>query len=189
VPIEKLEAGDQVLSQPETKGEQASKPVEQTLSVSDKEIHLVRFYKESLDNGIEQVGVTANHPFWVKDVGWLRADQLDNGVSIELIDGSEATILCSVELHRTTSPISAWAVGAWGIECNDGSGNLVHFHVDGAIEVDLDDVFNWEILDNESQSSRFCAPVYDIKVKDFHTYYIGERGVWVHSTSCVDNAA
>lgn len=27
-------------------------------------------------------------------------------------------------------------------------------------------------------------PVYNLEVEDFHTYYVGEYGVWVHNQNC-----
>jgi hypothetical protein len=27
-------------------------------------------------------------------------------------------------------------------------------------------------------------PVYNLEVEDFHTYYVGEHGIWVHNTNC-----
>jgi hypothetical protein len=30
--------------------------------------------------------------------------------------------------------------------------------------------------------------VYNFEVEDFHTYYIGEHGVWVHNNECFRNA-
>lgn len=29
----------------------------------------------------------------------------------------------------------------------------------------------------------FKAPVYNLEVEDFHTYYVGEHGIWVHNAS------
>ncbi|MGZ5029302.1 MAG: polymorphic toxin-type HINT domain-containing protein [Methylobacter sp.] len=30
----------------------------------------------------------------------------------------------------------------------------------------------------------YKCPVYNFEVEDFHTYYVGELGVWVHNTNC-----
>ncbi|MBK7006042.1 MAG: hypothetical protein IPH37_13695 [Burkholderiales bacterium] len=30
----------------------------------------------------------------------------------------------------------------------------------------------------------FKAPVYNLEVEDFHTYYVGEHGIWVHNQNC-----
>lgn len=27
--------------------------------------------------------------------------------------------------------------------------------------------------------------MYNFQVEDFHTYYVGENGVWVHNSDCV----
>ena len=30
----------------------------------------------------------------------------------------------------------------------------------------------------------FKAPVYNLEVEDFHTYCVGEHGIWVHNQNC-----
>lgn len=189
VPIQILKVGDRVLARPGAEGDQAFKPVARTFSIPDKEIYLLRLYKDSPSNGLEQLGVTANHPFRALNAGWRRVDRLHCGDAVELCDGSAATVLCSVPLQRTGVPGTAWAVAAWGLESNDGAGKLVHFHAGGPIDVDLENVFNWEVLFDETQSSRFHQVVYSIEVEDFHTYYVGECGAWVHDTSPGDEAS
>jgi hypothetical protein len=47
-------------------------------------------------------------------------------------------------------------------------------------------IIHWE-GDLESQggiSAEFCQTVYNLEVEDFHTYYVGELGVWVHNLNC-----
>jgi hypothetical protein len=183
VPIEQVRVGDWVLSQPENKDGSAPayRLVVNTFAFDDKEIVLVRCYQE--DGTVEQFGVTPNHPFWVKNVGWTRADQLGGGTELELRDCSEATTLCASPLFRTGQPGQGWASGVWGVEANDGSGALIDLRGQPVV-VGADGVFNWDVLDDEHADPRVRSSVYNLEVDEFHTYYVGEMGVWVHNSNC-----
>ena len=186
VPIEKIQVGDWVLSQPEEQGELAYKPVVKAFSFDDKEIFLVRFHKVggAMDESmtIESVAVTGNHPFWVEGQGWTRADSLNFGDRLELLDGSHVSLVCASRAFLTAEDGVGWVVGGWGIEMNDGSGNRVDCR-NGSISVDFDGSFNFEALEDPDQSA-LKARVFNFAVEDFHTYYIGAMGVWVHNTNC-----
>lgn len=178
VPIERVRVGDWVLSQPETKGRSVStyRPVVNTFAFDDREIVLVRCYRA--DSTLDQFGVTANHPFWVKNEGWIRAEKLGSGSELEPHDGSEATTLCASPLFRTGQPGQGWATGVWGVEANDGSGALIDLRGQTFV-IGVDDVFNWDVLDDEHADPRLRTRVYNLDVDEFHTYYVGELGVWV----------
>lgn len=186
-PIERIRVGDWVLSKPEDgAGEAAYKRVVNTFSFTDKEIWLFRFYKDGTD--IEQIGVTANHPFWVKGVGWTRADQLGMGSTVELSDGNEATTLCSTPLLRTSEAGVACASRAWGLPQNDGSVSRVVLN-DGQVAVDLEPSFHPEAFGEDGSGRSFTAQVFNFEVEQFHTYYVGTKGVLVHNTNCGDIGA
>ena len=176
-PIEQIKLGDWVLSKPEGgSGEQAYKRVTRTVSFEDKEIWLVRFYKSGDD--IEQIGVTANHPFWLANGGWTRADQLGMGSVIELADLSLGDILCSTPLYKTEKEGVALAYRAWGLEDVDGAMSEVDL-IDAEIVVSEENYFS-------AENQRFTGKVFNLEVEDFHTYYVGAKGVWVHNTNCGD---
>lgn len=62
---------------------------------------------------------TPNHPFWVKDSGWVCVDHLDNlaGHEIELQEGTNIKVLCARPLYSTIGNEGiAWAESAWGGE-------------------------------------------------------------------------
>ena len=185
VPIEKIEVGDWVLSQPEAQGERAYKRVAKTFSFDDKAVFLVRFHKTGPGEdsmNIEQVAVTGNHPFWLDGRGWVRADHLDFGDHVELHDGSRAFVICSERVYAMPEAGVAWAMAAWGLKANDWSGNRVEFR-DGAISVELEQsAYPGEFDDPEKAA--FKATVFNLVVEDFHTYYVGAMGAWVHDTRC-----
>jgi hypothetical protein len=175
---EQVRVCDWGLSQPENKDGSAPayRQVVNTFGFDDREIVLVRCYKE--DSTIDQFGVTPNHPFLDKNVGWTRADQLGSGTELELHDGSVATTLCASPLFRTAQPGQGWATGVWGAEANDGSGALVDLG-GPSFAIGADDVFNWDVLDDEHVDPRVRTRVYNLEVDEFK--YLLLRGA-----GCVD---
>ena len=82
----------------------------------------------------EEIVTTVDHPFYVKNQGFIKAG--------ELIVGDEFL---------------------------DVNGNVL-----------LVEKFNVELTDEPTT-------VYNFQVEDFHTYHVGEIGVWVHNASCKVN--
>ena len=82
----------------------------------------------------EEIVTTVDHPFYVKNQGFIKAG--------ELIVGDELL---------------------------DVNGNVL-----------LVEKFNVELTDEPTT-------VYNFQVEDFHTYHVGEIGVWVHNASCKVN--
>ena len=60
----------------------------------------------------------------------------------------------------------------------------------GMFCTDFDEPFRGEDLYDIyiSDDPLFKARVYNLEVEDFHTYYVGELGVWVHNRDCVELA-
>lgn len=44
----------------------------------------------------------------------------------------------------------------------------------------------WDLNLNDHNDSKYIyrATVYNIEVEDWHTYFVGELGVWVHNANC-----
>lgn len=150
--------------------------------------------------------VTGNHPFWVAGhkedyfhpeevlpLGWIRADLLRQGFHLELANGDFVVVSCVDRLWRTKTDGLAW---------RDLNQSSIGMHVDlresmsfyrrrrGQPVVDTD--FGWSDTDfslryeTEEQADiwSYKTTVYNFEVEDFHTYYVGEFGVWVHNTNC-----
>ena len=174
VAIEKIRVGDLVLSQPEAGGEKAYKRVLNTVVHQDKHVILVSYVVQD-EMEAHHLVVTGNHPFWVKDKGWLRADRMTQGEFVQLQDGREAYVYLARGLFKTEREGFGWT-------CHPGfeRGTEVDFR-NGRIEVlaernsNGDDSGAWGIVTQN---------VYNLEVEEFHTYYVGEAGVWVHNTNC-----
>ncbi len=76
--------------------------------------------------GIETLVTTAEHPFYVRGRGFIRADSVSAGMQLVTATGESLDVVAA-----------------------------------------------------RTRASAFLA--YDISVDQFHTYFVGERGVWVHN--------
>jgi hypothetical protein len=81
MPIERIQAGDRVLSQDVNTGELAYKPV---LGRTTREPRP----RIKIEIGGESIASTGSHPYWVNGKGWLLAKQLEAGDRLHGISGS-----------------------------------------------------------------------------------------------------
>ncbi len=208
-PIEAIRTGDWVLSQPEATGERAYKQVTRTVRHEDKPVCLVRFFAKRNGEAVAQeLLVTPNHPFYVagyhnggqfsdeywdemaKPIGWRRADLLESHQLVQLANGETMRVSTVDRLWQSRTPGEAW------IEDNPDSTSGRRVRISGAqaqrgepADADLagSDDFNERNASLESQVKwAHTCTVYNFEVEDFHTYYVGEQGVWVHNTNCFE---
>ncbi|MFC5742386.1 polymorphic toxin-type HINT domain-containing protein [Dyella tabacisoli] len=176
VPIEQLKPGDMVLSQPEGTGAQQYKRVLNTFEHADKEIWHLSYY----DPRREDMGylyATANHPFWVQDVGWVALEDLEPGQNMELSDGTVAVAYKCDVLYRTAEPNIGFVTTSFA---DKYFGFLVDLeHGFNCLSSDGDDLLHHLQHDAPEMHRR----VFNIEVEDFHTYYVGEGGLWVHNSN------
>lgn len=208
VPIENVKIGDWVLSQPEATGERAYKRVVRTTRFENKAVYRVRCYSESNGGVAQSFIVTGNHPFFVADYdknefpkyywpqldnrkGWQRADSLLSGALLELVNGDLISVSSVDPIWRTKTEGVGWIgardyeVGHY-IDLRDGQLKESYGGMTVSDLLGVDD-FN-ERYETEEQSDKWAykCDVYNFEVEDFHTYYVGELGVWVHNTNCFE---
>ncbi|WP_211251086.1 Hint domain-containing protein [Stenoxybacter acetivorans] len=209
--IEEIKVGDYVLSMPEDgNSEQAYKRVTKTLQFKEKEVWCVEICPKS---EVEQAKrehrlirqesafkliVTPNQPFWVEGMGWTRVDGLFHTSSehlpqLILSDGEIAMAFWAAPMKRSERSNAAWAPAPDGF---DGSYFSTGMHVDltqggrsaefgylpsrtGSMHDDNGGVDVWK------PENIYRCTVYNLEIEDFHTYYVGTRGVWVHNQNCV----
>ena len=201
-PIEHIQVGDWVLTQPEETGERIYKRVTRTTQFEDAAVWTVTYFlkaefeqaraeKRTMRPDCEcRLVVTPNHPFWVRGKGWVQVKDLDIDVDeLELADGQIALLSTVYPLYRTETEGVAWEEGmfiSWdGTLCDlrQGRSGEKEFRTTGAPRaVQPAFVERWD------ESSFFRFSVYNIEVEDFHTYYVGELGVWVHNSNCSENS-
>jgi hypothetical protein len=204
-PIEEIKVGDYVLSKPEDgKGDQAYKRVTKTLQFEEKEVWCVEMFRMNDIDQAKREGrmvkqelafkliVTPNHPFWVKGIGWTRADGLFHTSSehlpqLILSNGEIAIASWSGPMKRSVKSSFAWTplpdgydgrLSDFGAFIDLSQGGLsAEFDLPNAIIHENRDI-EWRKPENAYRSS-----VYNLKIEDFHTYFVGTFGVWVHDAS------
>lgn len=210
VPIEQIKVGDLVLSQPEAGGEKEYKRVVNTFAFEKKEVFVVKLRNWNPNNPTPNASVrhlycTANHPFWVEEIGWTAAKDLCDGNQLRLANGCEGSVIIVWPVIRTPLPgvgwVSADTLGNWdGLErahivdfrngCNlwqypmwrrdeAGAPYREQFCFD-----DIEGLFGSAAMADifYGEDRNYITRVYNLEVEDFHTYYVGELGLWVHNS-------
>lgn len=182
VPIEQIKAGDWVLSRQELAGEQAYKQVVRTDSDLSGSIGLLSIYTKGENGRVGHLVVTSDHPFFVKDggeysthtaTGWVDAGELGIGNELALVDGGSAFVWGFWELRNTETPGVSW----FTFDSTSDFGRHVDLRTAEVI-VGEEVTEDYYALSAEGGFTR--VQVYNLEVEDFHSYYIGAHGVWVH---------
>jgi hypothetical protein len=194
VPIEQVKVGDWVLSKPENGGEQAYKRVLKTIARPAERVIRVKYFADPSQPRVTPITCTINHPFWVKDLGWTAAEDLHLSSKenwLELVDGRSAKAFGTTNIYISDLPGVGWFSNSNNdVEAYGALWDFVnHRLVDPKVE-SLQVIQDHQVPYNEPQFGTFPEelylhlPVYNLEVEDFHTYYVGEHGVWVHNTNC-----
>jgi hypothetical protein len=195
-PIEQIQVGDWVLSKPENGGEQAYKRVLKTFAHEPQRIAQLQYTLPGQDledlirrgQGIQtgHINTTLNHPFWTKEEGWTAPRHMqDNGASgFHFQDKNGGDLQCWTiqNIYLSDQPNVGWTSNRWPENVETDKGSLWDYakhRLVAASEFPPDD-----IAEGERQDPYFKAPVYNLEVEDFHTYYVGEHGIWVHNQNC-----
>jgi len=165
--------------------------------------------KYSEQPGVEVLVVTPNHPFWVlgiqssKDAGlcdhydrprWKSVAQLGDCLGnrdvVLLNNGDLASVTSTAPIKKTSRPDVGWHQAKYGGEHGaplDLDGHYVYFD-DERVRADITfkdkSHYNDDGLNELGDYENHLATVYDIEVEEYHTYFVGEMGVWVHNTDC-----
>jgi Pretoxin HINT domain len=192
-PIEQIQVGDRVLSKPENGGEQAYKRVLKTFAHEPQRIAQLQYTLpgQNLEDLIRNVqgiktghiNTTLNHPFWTKEEGWTAPSHMQhNGIGafhFQDKDGGEVEFWSIKNIYLSDQPNVGWTSNSKpeNISVNKGSlWDYAEHRLVAASEFPPDD-----IAEGERPDPYFKAPVYNLEVEDFHTYYVGEHGLWVHN--------
>jgi hypothetical protein len=202
-PIEQIKVGDWVLSRPENPDDGTStdyKRVSKTFRFEDKEV--VRFWWERSGNvtanmeNWDTVYATPNHPVWLNPNGWVamgrlhlpenrRPNTIPRGdgdwLNRELVlaDGSTGAMLDVMDLYRTDQPQIAFMEDDdldWGVLVDFAGGSAKFATYEMPYDYD-----SWG-----ETPIRYTTTVYNLEVEDWHTYFVGKTGLWVHNTNCFD---
>ena len=188
VPIEKLQVGTPVLTQPEQGGERTYRRVLNKVSHLDQAVYAVQV-RTLADDTLTTLIATGTHPFWVSEPlaaeeHWLAAACLQAGMTLQLANGAAAAVEAVAPLRHTQYP-------QWGLATDEQSGQAMLFDLTGAspqlIEPSqaaaLSTDHTWHL------GELYQTTVYNFEVDECHTYYVGEQGVWVHNNNCTGEEA
>jgi hypothetical protein len=182
-PIEELQEGDYVLSSPEDgSGEQAYKRVLKTFLHEQKTIRQVIGDWGEVGR-FEMLAPTGDHPFWVEGAGWTRADLLNRKSVLRLADGRAGGMVDQYPVYRTEEPGIGWTQEMADVETSHG--NRYDYQNGRVLPMGgFDDVVSEAVLHSDDPFLK--VTVYNIEVEDYHTYYVGKTGFWVHNANCQD---
>ena len=189
VPIEKIKVGDWVLSKHESgEGERECKRVTKTFVHEERQVILVMYGGLQADGSKYycDLVVTPEHPIWVQGKRWKDASELKvkwPALKLELTSSENANIVKNVRLFTTGNPNVAWLpISSLASDLNSRGQ-----HLDISTMTRSED-FPFLEIDYVVKAKRakpehlFRTTVYNFEVEDFHTYYAGKAGVWVHNT-------
>ena len=144
---------------------------------------------------------TPNQPFWVNGIGWRRLDELQNGQILQTRDTDIVILVFSVQpRYKTDKPFIAASYSPRNIFDADKKG------------FDMDNVDYYFFLEQRPDGYRkyigsgdsrspliikehdpiyvlnetFSTTAFNLEIADHQTYFITEKGLWVHNSSCVD---
>ena len=198
VPIEQIQVGDWVLSKPEDgSGQAAYKQVTKTFEHPPEPVVSVEYTFGDrpkawtpLDEHRPFILTTLNHPIWTMEDGWLEARYLHPAIGEEstllFADKRTAKFVSRHLIFKTDRKNIGWIStsyqdvhypGAeWDFDVNELSASGVE-SPDGLMEYDYLVCGPERIVPEEI----FTAPVYNIEVDGWHTYFVGIDGLWVHN--------
>jgi YD repeat-containing protein len=100
VPIEEVQIGDVVLAKDQMSGELTFQLVEAEIVVQNAA--LLELTLQHPGRRVETILTTDEHPFWVKDQGWTRADTLLPGQELEGLGGQSLLLAMTFSHERRT---------------------------------------------------------------------------------------
>jgi hypothetical protein len=197
-PIEQIQVGDWGLSKPEGGGTQAYKRVLKTFSHAPQRVVAVNYVIpgqniEELNAKVQPIILrkliaTTGHPFWTKEQGWTAAIEMQGyGAGFfhfEDKDGDQVEFWDIGNIHISDVPNVGWHSNAMTVR-TENLGFLWDYAESKLVATDVPAidavVYFWD--SNNQEELYFKLPVYNLEVEDFHTYYVGEHGIWVHAIS------
>jgi transcription-repair coupling factor (superfamily II helicase) len=190
--IEQIRPGDQVLSKGETGlGAREYRRVVDVAVHEHREVMLL--YIGGLQAGGSQHlirrPVTPDHLIWLARKGWTEARSLKatwpKPQMVESLSGPLA-VAGTVRLYATQTPGVAWlpassapaSLGRLGAHMDVKTLQIVEDPVPLSFEAVINSL-------RPKPEHRFRTDVYSIEIEGFHTYYVGQEGVWVHDQNAL----
>ncbi len=170
VPIEKIKAGDRVLSRSAHGGERSYRHVIEICAHPPEYIRRLNYSREHED-GTSAIFASDQQHFWSRDTGWAKADSLPVGAELQLGEGQRALLMLNQPVMQTGVQGVGWIQSSeWadtGTEINFAGFQLriVAQHVARNIALGV------------CEDSRLQVAVYSLRVEGAGAFYAGRHGV------------
>ena len=105
--IEDVEAGDWVLTRDQNDPDGALVRAQVTAVFRHQVTSLRTLSVEAADGNVESIVTTDVHPFWVDGVGWLKAKELEAGMTVRTPDGGLAVVIGNTE-ELLSEPVTVY---------------------------------------------------------------------------------
>ena len=174
VPINEIKPGDEVLAHPQHKDEQYYKRVVNTVMRVDEVIWHLSYY-DPRESDMGYLYGARDHPFWVKNAGWVPLNEIKAGQNLEFQDGMEAVVCLRDTVFRTAEENVGFVSTIDSDEC---LGFRVDFD-DRCKNISTKEEFRHQFMQRSDPFLR--RRVFNLEVEDCHMYYVGAGGLRVHS--------
>lgn len=185
-PIDRVKVGDLVLSKSEQDSGQNFKRVLRTFKHRPTRVVRVVYFHEASPDRTRFVDASPGHLIWVTGQGWTEARLLFSGFGenklLELKDGSHMVARRVNRVLLTKTPNVGWISSfanqaeGMGYEWDFEAQKLCRSGVPAMEDIQFDD-----------DPPSLEVPMYNLEVEEFHTYYVGAEGVWVHNDSMLSD--
>ena len=204
VPIESLKIGDLVYTKAAPGAEKVLRKVTNTFVRYNKilwHVGVAAFFKiepsvqEPADTGFDSLVVTADHPFWIKNYGWCPVDEIVYGEQVDTnrddLDGGIVTMLYPILRHES-GPNIGWTGNFTANSPMEARGYLIDFDNEPPKVINKQAGPNSKYfrklgLPCDWERDAYRADVYNIEVEEFHSYFVGTLGIWVHAADYSSN--
>jgi len=215
VPIQDIKVGDMVLSRTEWGGNNAPteyKRVSRAFCSGEDEIIRLNCQKDSEYGDPDALRyfefMTANHSVWDQEINnWVPASKVGIGALLSNSKNRDNLRVLDVDIVwdsytegiGITYPIFSDESEIDFMVTFNNQGYKVHsnkfvsdYYISDAKATKFDLKYSKEVFHNYENRSwggnrkPIKVPVYNLEVEDYHTYFVGEHGVWVQGSK-VDN--
>lgn len=210
VPIQDIKVGNIILSRPEWGGKDAPieyKRVARAFCSGSDTLVQIPYIRESNPDLINITYMTDHHPVWLEDKNeWIPAIELLDGDKLSFIKRDDlAYVIGPTEVFehqmldgrlfgKCDSDFNAgYEIGQSILKLNEGVLETINISDLGANYSDFKYHDDYPLLDISNGNpymdnaymggKKFSAPVYNLEVEHFHTYFVVKDGIWVHDYS------
>lgn len=210
VPIQDIKVGDMVLSKDESgEGELVYKPVIKLVCLGENEVVRLNYQKDDeygdLDFPMYLEFVNHNQPIWDEDLKkWIIASEIQIGTLLSSPNNKNSLRVLETDIVwdsytkdiGITYPIFSDESEIDFMVVFSNQGYKMHsnkfapdYYISETMSIKFDLNYSREIYNNYENKSwagnrkPVQVSVFNIEVADNHTYYIGEKGIWVHDST------